>query len=288
MLVEIVVVNSRLSMTSVATNAATTTIAMTTDIRIVLKAATLQIHVGSRCFEFYLQAAPISVQWGQFSGIHELSFNADNQTVATSGTWCVQTWDCRKSTDNFFATLDYQKMLDIEVSPDSRRMLVCASLCGRWIAISDEMNMILLDAQSGKEMVSWKRGRDEWTENYDFAFHPDGNQLAASIDNCHASVWAIPSGKLLGNLTEHSQVIQAITYSNDGKRIATSSRGGTIKLWDTGRLQVVFVLQGFSGYGEAIAFSPGNQMLIGGLYDGSLKAWTTLAIDKRPKDQKRP
>jgi WD40 repeat protein len=77
------------------------------------------------------------------------------------------------------------------------------------------------------------------------AFSPDGQTLASAgcaqvtaRGNCeHGEIrlWDVATGRQLGQpLVGHHDVAWALTFSPDGKKLASSSRDGTIIVWDLG------------------------------------------------------
>jgi WD40 repeat protein len=69
----------------------------------------------------------------------------------------------------------------------------------------------------------------------------------------------------------------SVTFSRDGKRLATGSFDGTGKLWDTGAGQELLTLKGHSGTVWSVAFSPDGKQLATGSDDGTVKLWNAAA-----------
>ncbi len=341
-----------------------------------------------------------ATRWGHVGGIADIAFGPQGQ-VATSGNLCVKTWNSQPEEKQGFGAGYYQKILDLEVSPDSRRVLVSddrgsliewnlgskktsrvgiepsqpesalrsvaysptgeyaawsgddglvylhnfragttakltghtaavnsvvfsasdstlysasddrAVLCwdtgthssvtfcrtglpvrkmltsadGRWLATADEQGITLWETASHNRVVNIPGVVGESAENFEMAFSPAGSRIAATLPLGMTGIWSVPSGLKVAELSEHTQMVQALAWTADGKRIATASREGTIKLWDSERFQVVLTLRGFSGYCEAIAFSPDGLRLVGGMYDGSIRLWNTLPPERRAKSR---
>ncbi|KFX88056.1 hypothetical protein V490_07867 [Pseudogymnoascus sp. VKM F-3557] len=82
---------------------------------------------------------------------------------------------------------------------------------------------------------------------------------------------------LIQTLVGHSEWVEAVAFSLDGKQIATGSINNTIKLWDatTGSLQKTLI--GYSGsvagWVETIAFSPDSKQIAIGSSDNTIKIW---------------
>ena len=66
-------------------------------------------------------------------------------------------------------------------------------------------------------------------------FSPDGKRLAIagiSMFGGLLSVLDVENGREVWQLKGHTQIVEAIAFSPDGKRLASGSGDGTIKLWD--------------------------------------------------------
>ncbi|KAL3455860.1 hypothetical protein BJX64DRAFT_294641 [Aspergillus heterothallicus] len=104
---------------------------------------------------------------------------------------------------------------------------------------------------------------------------------------------------MIQTLTGHSEVVSMLTFSPDGKQIASGSTEGLIKLWDatTGGLQNTLSFSNANTpqkdvkhmpaflenmkHITALAFLPGSKTLISGNYQGSIMLWDTTTGDRQ-------
>jgi WD40 repeat protein len=94
------------------------------------------------------------------------------------------------------------------------------------------------------------------------------------------------TGKVAGHVGRHSMQIWAMTFSPDGKRLATASNDGTVRVWawDPERLgpeqksQIKLDVL-VDGYGNRVAFSSDNERLATGGEGNTLKIWNAKTGD---------
>ncbi|MGD0680619.1 MAG: serine/threonine-protein kinase, partial [Terracidiphilus sp.] len=78
---------------------------------------------------------------------------------------------------------------------------------------------------------------------------------------------------LLRTLKGHSYEVNSVTFSPDGRTLASGSYDRTIKLWDTASGQMLRTLQGHGGDVSSVAFSPDGRTLASGHDDTTVKLW---------------
>jgi WD40 repeat protein len=114
------------------------------------------------------------------------------------------------------------------------------------------------------------------------AFSPDGRYLVTGDGLGALQVWDAGTGRAVGTLGSHDQVIRGVVFSRDGRHLATSSGNGEIKLWDVTRLDKE--LDGKSaprhtldarvpGQSLNLAFSPDGKRLAAGGENNLVKIW---------------
>jgi WD40 repeat protein len=103
------------------------------------------------------------------------------------------------------------------------------------------------------------------------ALSPDGRLLAsismiATAGNVQSAsevhVWDATTGKHLYDLRGHLSTLSGLSFSVDGRRLASASADGTVKLWDLSTRQEMLTLRGPWGVVQGVAFSGDGDRLI--------------------------
>src|SRR5262249_27159007 len=74
----------------------------------------------------------------------------------------------------------------------------------------------------------------------------------------------------------HSEGIDCVAFSPDGRTIASSGGDKTIKLWEAGSGHLIRNLEGHTGRVTRLAFSPDRKTLASGSGDKTTKLWDAL------------
>jgi WD40 repeat protein len=124
------------------------------------------------------------------------------------------------------------------------------------------------------------------------AFSPDGKQVATGSADKTVKVWDASNNnpnqpnfqpKELFSLKGekgHTDVIMCVTYSHDGKLIATASLDKTIKIWDSQKGELIRTIEKADESSDekkkgviAIAFSTDDKTIASGGYDKFVRLW---------------
>jgi WD40 repeat protein/V8-like Glu-specific endopeptidase len=119
------------------------------------------------------------------------------------------------------------------------------------------------------------------------AFSPDGIRLASASADGTARIWSATattaSGTASGTgtgqavLRGHGGTLNAVAFSPDGTRLATTANDGTARIWSvataTANAAGLAVLRGHGGALNAVAFSPDGTRLATSASDGTAQVW---------------
>ncbi len=196
---------------------------------------------------------------GHIHHVFNIAFRPDGETLASVAGGqdsTIRMWDVH--TGKNLRTFKFQAW-DIAFSPD-----------GKTIVCGDSSHKVhLLDADTGKRIRTFTghKGYDYHVQQV--AFSPDGKTIAGlGAPSKTVILWDVNTGKLLQTFTGQTEGIQSLlTFSPDGKLIASGYDSHTTSLWDvhTGkRLHVITDARSF--YKVSSAFSPDGKMIVLGSY----------------------
>ena len=86
-------------------------------------------------------------------------------------------------------------------------------------------------------------------------------------------VWDVKTGAELHTLTGHSNFVGRLTFSRDGKLLASGGSDSVIKIWDLGTGRELRTLKGHTGSIAEIEFSGDGRFVVSGSDDGSTRLW---------------
>ena len=98
---------------------------------------------------------------------------------------------------------------------------------------------------------------------------------AARNGECRSNgeVWDAASGLELQTLNGHTSPVNSVSWSSDGKRLATGSWDGTAKVWDLAGGRELHTLKGHTSRVGSVSWSPDGQRLATASDDATAKVW---------------
>ena len=81
------------------------------------------------------------------------------------------------------------------------------------------------------------------------------------------------TGSRIAVLSGHTSAVQCITFSSDGKSLASGSRDSTVKLWDMQTGGVVRIFPSHTGPVSSVSISTDYTRIVSGSYGGSIYLW---------------
>ncbi|KAJ3057102.1 hypothetical protein HK097_000566 [Rhizophlyctis rosea] len=107
-------------------------------------------------------------------------------------------------------------------------------------------------------------------------------RLASGSDDFTMFLWEPSSSKKpLARMTGHQQLVNHLSFSPDGRILASASFDKSVKLWDGATGKFITTLRGHVGAVYQVCWSSDSRQVLSGSRDSTLKAW-----DMKTKKQK--
>jgi WD40 repeat protein/tRNA A-37 threonylcarbamoyl transferase component Bud32 len=244
--------------------------------------------------------------WDARSEPERRTFEGFNLTFSPDGKWLASSiwgeparlWDPTTGQEIRSFSRHTGEDISLAFSPDSA-----------WLATGTQDGPVKLwDVANGQELRTFK-GHSGYVASVTFS--PDGQCLASGGFDSMVKLWDIATGRLLRTLAGHTDVVRGLRFSPDGTRLASGSREGTvrlwdvtngqrihtfggcnltfspdgkwlatairggqtIKLWDIGTGASIQTFEGNLGAMERLAFTPDGRRLASTSSDGTVKLW---------------
>ncbi|MEL7244798.1 MAG: CHAT domain-containing protein [Cyanobacteria bacterium J06573_2] len=103
-------------------------------------------------------------------------------------------------------------------------------------------------------------------------FSPTGNLFATGIDN-QINLWEVNKTRQLRTLSGHTDWVESIAFSSDGKILASGSYDKTVRLWNVENGEYLRILTGHTLPIKSVAFHRHGSILASGSNDKTIRLW---------------
>ncbi|HUD45500.1 MAG TPA: protein kinase [Candidatus Baltobacteraceae bacterium] len=129
-------------------------------------------------------------------------------------------------------------------------------------------------------LVDLRNGKDLWSVPSDViavAFSPDGKTVASGtgLPDPDIALWDVASGKEIGRLKGHNDMVTSLMFWPDGKKLASSSADETVRIWDVASRTCLDTLRGHGHDVRRLTLMPDNRTLVTGDGVGGVCFWDT-------------
>ena len=193
-----------------------------------------------------------------------LTFSPDNKILANRGPKNIQAWDMKTNIELFHLNTGNPFPRKLTFSPDGTRLCVYGihGIPEVWDVDARREFPTFTDERAwslafSPDSVSIALGHRDSITLWDvtttgiqkrsvipdnrrafrdiLTFSPDGKILLGS-SRSHIKLWDVDTGNQLSTLTGHTEPIETLVFSHDGKTLASGSEDGTVLLWDWNKI----------------------------------------------------
>ena len=197
-----------------------------------------------------------------------LSPNGKLLAVAEQG-GILKIWDIDQGTELRTIPCSQEGLHYLEFSPDGSRLAgtTQAGLVSVW------------DVSPGREPMTIRLRETGYIRMTRFS--PDGRRLAVAGSTMFGGllhVLDVENGREVWQLKGHADLVYAIAFSPDGKRMTSGSADRTIKLWDMNSGQEILRLNGHTQAVNSLEFSPDGHRLFSASPDLTVRIWDATPV----------
>ena len=196
------------------------------------------------------------------SDVNDVQFSPDGSLLATAGDdGSLKVWN--PATGEEIAS----------VSGNSGAVGQSFDADGRLIAAAwpEDSTVRVAEAATGDVLRTFE---DLETFAFDTALSPDGSQVAVgSADVDFVQVFDVRTGHLVFELPRHRYSVNSVSWSPNGRWIATGAGDSSVRVWDAGTGRLEERLLGHTGVVSSVDWSPDSRRIVSGGSDGTARVW---------------
>ncbi len=144
------------------------------------------------------------------------------------------------------------------------------------VSVDHHGTMLVWDVETGSLVLELRKEIDEEQLLMEVAYSPDGLTFA-TVGGDSVNVFDSNTGKLVVTASIHDWMTICLSYTHDGRRVATGSRDSVINVIDTSTGKLAKTVKVKASRVSVVSFSPDDGHLAAVISDGSIKIWDTTS-----------
>ena len=207
---------------------------------------------------------------GHTDWVYDVAWSPDGTRLAScSKDKTVQIWDATTGGHIFTYRGHTADVYTVAWSPDGKRIASC----------SKDKTVQIWDAADGNHVFTYRGHKDQVVM---VAWSPDGKRLASGGGNLDQNlktsdttvqVWNASDGSNIFTYHGHTNAVEAVVWSPDGKRIASASLDKTAQVWDAIDGGHRLTYRGHSDQVFTLTWSPDGKYLASAGADKTVQVW---------------
>ena len=188
---------------------------------------------------------------GHSKDVEAVCISNDGKSVITgSSDFSFRIWNAKNG--NCIKDLDFGHVVeDIVLSDDDKHIFVVGMTC----------HVECWDLENQDSIMEYNDQFDEVTSLQLSSDGPDGNLLTVGSDNGMIKLFDITTGKLKNSFKGHDDTVTSVSLSKDNSLLATGSRDGTGKVWNT-NYECIRIFSGPIDIALPVCISPDGKWLV--------------------------
>lgn len=192
-------------------------------------------------------------------GIDDIVFSADGKRFVSIASSSLNIWDAESKQILIQKTDIFPRVCAVAFSPD-----------GTMIAIAQQYNIVIMDADTGLELFTLT-GHTGLIHSIIYSM--DGAYIVSSAMDDDIYVWNAITGRLIKKIEGYNEEYCYVSYSPNGKYIIVASSNEIIYILDAQTGEEVKKLKGHTHSVTSAICSPDGKRIVSASWDHTLRVW---------------